>query len=144
MDVRVISLVEALLQLSMIIMVGIYFIFSNTVMRALSMREDGAGVMVEINRQILNPFFLGCFGLSALAGMYFFYFHSAFQSLAGVVFTVGTTLVTVVFNVPLNNRLKQASNSDAAPIWRIYLAKWVFWNHVRTASALVSGLLLSL
>ncbi len=143
-EITLIAIVEALLQLSMIIMIGLYFIFSNTIMRALSKRHDGANTMIEINQQILNPIFLGCFGLSALAGLYFFLFHTGFQSLAGIVFFTGTTLVTVFFNVPLNNTLRDTPAERVSGVWQTYLVKWVFWNHVRTWCAVGSGLLLSI
>lgn len=142
-EITLLAIVEALLQLSMIIMVGLYFTFSNTVMRVLSQSRDGANTMIEINKQILNPLFLTCFGLSGLAGLYFCFFHSGFQSLAGIVFFIGTTLVTVFFNVPLNDKLKDAPPEDLSSLWQIYLEKWVFWNHVRTGCAVLSGLLLS-
>ncbi|MFD2165880.1 DUF1772 domain-containing protein [Thalassotalea euphylliae] len=142
-DTSLIAIVEALLQLSMIIMVGLYFTFSNTVMLALSTRRDGANTMIEINRQILNPLFLACFFLSGFAGLYFFVSHSGFQSIAGLVFVIGTTLVTAVYNVPLNNRLRDASKDTLPHVWQAYLAKWVFWNHVRTASAVSSGFFIS-
>lgn len=143
-EISLITTVEALLQLSMIIMVGPYFTFSNTIMRALSTRSDGANTMIEINRQILNPLFLVCFCFSGFAGLYFFEFHSGLRSIAGLIFFIGTTLVTVIFNVPLNNKLRDSSQETLANIWQTYLTRWVFWNHVRTASAVVSGLLISL
>lgn len=137
-DTSLIAIVEALLQLSMIIMVGLYFTFSNTVMRALSTRSNGANTMIEINRQILNPLFLACFCLSGFAGLYFFEFHSGLRSIAGLIFVIGTTLVTAVFNVPLNNKLRDSSQDTLPDVWQNYLKRWVFWNHVRTASAVVS------
>lgn len=143
-EINVLAIVEAILQLSMIIMVGLYFTFSNTLMRVLTKSRDGATTMIEINKQILNPLFLTCFGLSGLAGLYFCFFHSGFQSLAGIVFLIGTTLVTVFFNVPLNEKLKNAPSEKLASIWRTYLHKWVFWNHLRTGCAVLSGLLLSI
>lgn len=143
-DSSLITTIEALLQLSMIIMVGIYFIFSNSVMRVLSTQHNGADIMIEINRQILNPTFLLCFCLSSFAALYFFAVHSGLRSIAGLVFFTGTTLATVVFNVPLNNKLRDSSRSALSNHWQVYLKKWVFWNHVRTVSAIVYGLLVSL
>lgn len=143
-EVTVLAIVESILQLSMIIMVGLYFTFSNTIMRVLSQSRDGANTMIEINKQILNPLFLTCFGLSGIAGFYFGFFHSGFQSLVGIVFFIGTTLVTVFFNVPLNDKLKDALPEDLSRLWQKYLDKWVLWNHLRTGCAVLSGLLLSI
>lgn len=138
------TIVEALLQLSMITMVGLYFIFSNTIMRVLSTRSDGARAMIDINRLILNPLFLACFAVSGIAGLYFFVFSSGLQSIAGLVFFIGTTLVTVVFNVPLNNKLRDSSPDTLPYVWQTYLVEWTFWNNVRTVSAIGTGLLISL
>ena len=143
-DITVLAIVEAMLQLSMIIMVGLYFTFSNTVMHVLSQSCHGATTMIKLNSQILNPFFLTCFSLSGLAGLYFCIFHSGFQSLAGFVFFIGTTLVTVFFNIPLNEALKDARPEELSRFWQTYLDKWVFWNHFRTGCAILSGLLLSI
>jgi uncharacterized membrane protein len=52
----------------------------------------------------------------------------------GVLYVVGMFVVTVVFNVPLNNQLAgvDPASSAAAPVWARYLVDWTFWNHVRT------------
>jgi uncharacterized membrane protein len=138
------TIAEALLQLSMIVMIGLYFIFSNTIMHVLAKEHDGASIMNKINSTILNPVFLTCFFVSGLASMYFFYFGSGAKALSGLFFFMGTTVVTVVFNVPLNNKLKAAQKESMAPVWAEYLSKWVLWNHCRTAAGIVSGFLMSL
>lgn len=138
------SLVEYLLQLSMLIMIGLYFIFSNTIMRALAKFESGADIMVAINKEILNPTFLMCFFISAAASAYFALFAEGFLATAGAIFFLGTFIITLFFNVPLNNKLRDFDDSNKKEIWQQYLAKWTFWNHVRTISAIVSGLFISL
>ena len=137
-----VMIVEAVLQLSMTIMVGLYFIFSNTIMLVLSRHSDGASTMIKINKQILNPLFLICFCVSGLAGIYFFAFHTGAHAIAGLVFFVGTTLVTAFFNVPLNNSLRDAPKESVNQVWKTYLTRWVYWNHLRTLSAVVSGFML--
>lgn len=143
-DITVLSFLEALLQTSMIIMVGLYFIFSNTVIPVLSKTSEGANVMVDINKKILNPIFLSCFVISGFAGLYFFVYHAGSQSLAGIVFFIGTTLVTVLFNVPLNNKLKDTPDERLPDVWKTYQTKWLMWNHVRSLAGVASGLLLSI
>ncbi len=142
--INIMEIVEALFELSMIVMVGLYFIFSNTIMRTLAMRSDGANVMNDINKDILNPIFLGGFVLSGVAGLYFLLFESNAKSVAGGIFFIGTTLVTVTRSVPLNNLLRDSSVDNIAQVWQRYLDKWVFWNHVRSASAIIAGFLLAL
>lgn len=143
-EINIMEIVEALFELSMIVMVGLYFIFSNTIMRTLAMRSDGADVMNGINEAILNPVFLGFFVLSGIAGLYFLLFESNAKSVAGGIFFIGTTLVTITRNVPLNNQLRDSSGDKIAQVWQCYLDKWVFWNHVRSASAIIAGFLLAL
>ena len=61
----------------------------------------------------------------------------------GALYVIGMFVVTIVFNVPLNDTLAAASpaSHDAAVLWTRYLADRTFWNHVRTiASALASTL----
>ena len=144
MDASWQMVVEALLQLTMFLMIGLYFIFSNTIVRALAQLDNGASVMIEINKQILNPVFLTCFVGSAFAAVYFAIWGTTLELIAGSIFFIGTFLVTAVFNVPLNNKLRDASNQLGSNVWQLYLSQWVIWNHVRTVSALSSGFLLLL
>lgn len=137
----ILQTIESLIQLSMVIMIGIYFIFSNTIMASISTLESGADVMVKINKVILNPMFVAIFWLSSLGSLYLVFFTEGLLLVSGVVFFIGTSLVTVLRNVPLNNQLKN-SGIERETAWQHYLVKWVFWNHVRSVSAITSGLLL--
>ncbi|MEP1447977.1 MAG: anthrone oxygenase family protein [Paraglaciecola sp.] len=138
------AIVEIIIKLAMIIMIGLYFIFSNTVMGVLASAEKGEEIMISINEKILNPIFLGGFFISGVGSLTLFIFSSGAISAAGAVFFVGTVAVTIVFNVPLNNKLRDAATHERATIWQEYLSKWVFWNHLRTGSGVVAGLLLCL
>ena len=141
MTVQIMQILEPLIQLSMIIMVGLYFIFSNTIMMSLKQFESGADVMVEINKVILNPVFMAVFWVSGLGSLYLVIVAEGLLFISGAIFLVGTTLVTMVRNVPLNNRLRD-SGAEREQVWQQYLDKWVFWNHVRSVAAVSSGLLL--
>ncbi len=141
MTIQIIQIVEPLIQLSMVIMVGLYFIFSNTIMASLKQFESGADVMVEINQVILNPVFMVVFWISGLGSLYLVMFAEGLLFISGVIFFLGTTLITVIRNVPLNNQLRD-SGPERAEVWEHYLEKWVFWNHVRSVAAVSSGLLL--
>jgi len=135
------ELIESLIQLSMVIMVGLYFAFSNTIMPSLKQFESGADVMAEINKVILNPVFMGVFMLSGIGSLYLVMTADGLLAISGAVFLIGTTLVTMMKNVPLNNQLRD-SGKAREQVWQLYLEKWVFWNHVRTVSAVIAGLLL--
>ena len=64
--------------------------------------------------------------------------------LAGAVFGVLVAIITIVFNVPLNNHLDGVnpvglSAADAAREWQAYFTTWTAWNHVRTVAAFVAA-----
>ena len=132
---------------------GIFFAFSSFVMKALARVPwaEGIAAMQSINVVVLNPSFLGAFmgtavlslvaGGLALAG---WGRPSAPFFLGGALFyLVGTFLVTVLGNVPLNDQLAAVSATDPAArdVWEHYLSRWTMWNHVRTAAAMVAALL---
>ena len=135
---------------------GIFFGFSSFIMKALAdvPSAEGIGAMQSINVVVINPSFLGVFfgtavlalgacGL-ALAG---WSNPSAPFFLGGALFyLVGTILVTMLGNVPLNNQLAAMSATDPAArdVWEHYLGRWTMWNHVRTAAAMVAALLYTL
>lgn len=64
----------------------------------------------------------------------------------GGLYLVGTVGVTIVANVPLNDRLAAADpeSADTARFWRHYVSRWTRWNHVRTAAALAAGAVLTI
>lgn len=128
---------------------GVFFTFSNFVMAALARTPGGAAAMREINRTVLNPGFLGVFLgtavvclLVAVLAMFSGLSRVSMLQIAGsACYVLGTFLVTIVRNVPLNDRL--VSNDDDA-FWAEYLRRWTFWNHVRTVAAVASAILLVL
>ena len=133
-------IIEALMKLSMLSMVGIYFIFSNTVMPSLIRQQHGADVMISINSVILNSAFYLLFFGSSLSSLYFIATTQGCLRLGAVVFFIGTFIVTLLRNVPLNNQLKDSQGQTE--IWDHYLTHWVKWNHLRTLSSFLSGILI--
>jgi uncharacterized membrane protein len=130
---------------------GIFFAFSTFVMRALGRLPENGGIaaMKAINVTVINPWFLlTFFGTGAVCLVI------AILSLEGAVgilraylltgcalYLIGCLLVTMTFNVPLNNRLASADPDDsgAGTLWASYLSRWTFWNHVRTAASLAAA-----
>jgi uncharacterized membrane protein len=55
----------------------------------------------------------------------------------GVIYVLGMFVVTMVFNVPLNNALARSEpmSADTAPLWARYLKDWRAWNHLRTVAS---------
>lgn len=137
------NILELLFKLSMVSMIGIYAIFSNTVMYSLTRFTNGSAVMVDINRQILNKGFLGAFWLSTLGSFYFVFTGELLESIGGAIFFIGTFVVTLLKNVPMNNKLlSDSQGAEPEKFWRVYQQKWLFWNHVRSTCAIVAGTLL--
>jgi uncharacterized membrane protein len=67
--------------------------------------------------------------------------------LVGAVFGVLAAIITMAFNVPLNNHLDAVnpvglSAADAAREWHTYFTTWTAWNHVRTVTAFVAAALM--
>lgn len=129
---------------------GLFFVFSNTMMRSLASvpPAHGIAVMQAINVIILNPLFLTIFMGTAVAGV--FLTISAFMNwqapgqgwlVAGsVLYVVGSFLVTMVFNVPRNNALAAIApdSAEGATLWASYLQTWTAWNHVRAIASLAA------
>jgi uncharacterized membrane protein len=67
--------------------------------------------------------------------------HRAYLLAGCALYLLGCLLVTVAFNVPLNNRLAAADpdSSAAEALWAHYLSRWTLWNHVRTAASLAAA-----
>jgi uncharacterized membrane protein len=138
------------------LMAGLFFAFSTSVMRALARLPPAEGIaaMQSINIAILNPVFLAPFlgtavACALVAVASFFRWHeagAAYPLVGGALYLVGTFLVTVVFNVPLNNSLASVAPADpaAADLWDHYLTRWTAWNHVRAATALAAAAALTL
>ncbi|MEY9829156.1 putative membrane protein [Sinorhizobium fredii] len=130
------------------LMAGLFFVFSVCVMQALSRLppEQGIAAMNAINVVIQNPLFLIAFMGTALLGLALIVAAfvgggqgSYLLAAGGIVYIVGTLMVTIVFNVPLNNALAAAGGQTAVELWQQrYLTDWVWWNHVRTLASIGS------
>ena len=123
---------------------GVFFAFSSFVMGALRRLDERHGIaaMQSINVVVINASFLGTFfGTAALAvvtvagawgepGV-------GLRIAGAVLYVVGTVGVTIVGNVPLNDRLAGVSvgTVEAGALWQRYLVAWTRFNHVRTAAA---------
>ncbi|WP_026617884.1 DUF1772 domain-containing protein [Ensifer aridi] len=127
---------------------GLFFVFSVCIMQALSRLppEEGIAAMNAINVVIQNPLFLTAFMGTALLGLVLVVTAlwggegSCLLAAGGLVYFIGTLVVTMVFNVPLNNALAAAAPGQAATeLWQQrYLTDWVWWNHVRTLASIAS------
>lgn len=129
---------------------GVFFAFSSFVMKALSDLPTAQGVaaMQRINVVVLNPAFLTLFmgttvlGAACVAVAFFPWSASRSPLLisAGLLYVVGSFVVTVRFNVPMNNRLERLAtdSAEAADYWPQYVHQWGRWNHVRALASAAS------
>ncbi|WFU28338.1 DUF1772 domain-containing protein [Bradyrhizobium sp. CB1717] len=135
------------------LMAGIYFAFSTFIMTALGRLDQAAGIAamnainVDIVRSLFMPLFLGTTvagaALAAMGALRVGEPGAVGMMTGGGLYVVGMFVVTMVFNVPLNNSLAalQPSAPEAGAVWTTYLKDWVFWNHVRTVASVVASAL---
>jgi len=130
---------------------GAFLAFSSFVMQALGRLPPahGAAAMQSINITVITPVFMtALFGTALLCLVVAVWALASWDdrapwTLAGaVLYVVGTTGVTMVANVPRNNRLAALAPEDATDVWADYLRTWTAWNTVRTVAALAAAALL--
>jgi uncharacterized membrane protein len=131
------------------VIAGLYFAFSTFIMTALGRIEQAHGVSamnainVAIQQSLFMPIFLGTtLAALVLAVMAVFRWGqpgSTAMIAGGLVYVVGMFVVTMVFNVPLNNALAAVDPGGAQSVWARYLKDWTLWNHVRTLSSLAGS-----
>lgn len=151
-DIGMLDLATLLTALGCGLVAGAFFAFSTFVMKALGNLPPPQGIaaMQSINVVVINRWFMTALFGTALACIAVMV--AALQSrdsgtpyliAGGVLYLVGTILVTMMFNVPRNNALAAMSpaSPEAAILWTDYLSTWTFWNHVRTIAALAASAL---
>ena len=129
------------------LMAGLFFAFSISVMGALRRlpANEGMAAMQAINVAIVNPLFLVVFlgtAISCIAAVLIGLRDmqnpmAYYLVVGGVLYLVGSLLVTAVFNIPRNNALAGLNATDVAnaEAWQVYLKEWTMWNHVRGVAA---------
>lgn len=135
------------------LLAGLYFAFSAFIMTSLGRIGPAAGIAamnainVDIVKSLFMPFFFGTTltgGVLAVLGLLRWGEPGALTLVAGgVIYVVGMFVVTMVFNVPLNNALAgvDPASSEGATVWARYLKDWTMWNHVRAVACTVATIL---
>jgi uncharacterized membrane protein len=135
---------------------GVFFAFSSFVMNALAKLESSQGIatMQLINITVINPSFMVVFLGTAVACIILAVFsllkwhqpNSTYLLIGSLLYLLGTFLVTIAFNVPLNDALAEVEpiSAEGANLWANYLTNWTFWNHVRTIAALAATAVFSI
>jgi uncharacterized membrane protein len=135
---------------------GVFFAFSSFVMNALARLPAAQGIaaMQSINVVVINPLFMTAF-LGTAAACILLAVSSllrwrepgaAYLLAGGLLYFVGTFLVTMLFNVPRNNALAAVApaSAEGARLWADYVRSWTAWNHVRTAASIAAAALLTI
>lgn len=135
---------------------GVFFAFSTFVMNALARLQpkDGIVAMQSINITAINPLFMvalfgtgiACLFLTISSLLKWQQPGAAHLLIGSLLYLIGTVLVTIAFNVPLNDALAtvKPDGADGANVWARYLTNWTIWNHVRTIAALVAAALFTI
>jgi uncharacterized membrane protein len=130
---------------------GVFFAFSSFVMQSLSKlpASQSIAAMNAVSVVILNSLFMlvfiGTMLLCVVLGAVWFFQRdqpgSSLLLIGSLLYLIGNILVTGMFNLPLNDSLAVITPENATPeAWRQYLEPWMFWNHVRTITALLASL----
>jgi len=133
---------------------GMMYVFSTMVMRGLDRTGpvDAITAMRGINAEAnASPaFLLGYFSATILAlvvgviAIVRLNQPGTWWLLIGAILAILGAIITMVFNVPLNNHLDTVdpaglSVADAAREWQAYFSTWTAWNHARTLTAFIGA-----
>ncbi|WP_035775571.1 anthrone oxygenase family protein [Arthrobacter sp. H5] len=126
---------------------GFYLAFSGVIMPALHQlpAADAVRIMQSINRAAVGPAFMIPFwGTAAVsAALVTRGFGRGTKSVlpaVGAGLYLAGVAVTVICNVPLNNKLDAAAGTQLA--WEAFTSGWVPANHIRTAASIAGAVLL--
>src|SRR5262249_34286345 len=113
--------------------------------------DQGIAAMNSINITVINPWFMTVFlGTPIVCAILFVIAllkwsepGAAIILAASLIYVVGSLVVTLAFNVPLNNELARVTSAagEGGALWTRYLSDWTFWNSVRTAAPLLAMVL---
>jgi uncharacterized membrane protein len=129
---------------------GTFFAFSTFVMSALSQRPPAEGIaaMQAINVVVVRSPFIAVFFATAISAaalalaavMNLAVPRAAYWLAGAALYVLGTFVLTIVRNVPLNDELAAASpnSPEGVALWTLYLKHWTWWNSVRTAASLLA------
>lgn len=132
------------------LMAGVFFAFSGFVMKGLGRvpANEGIAAMQSINQVVPGSAFGAAFMITpiiCLAAMFAAIWQRSetggiYILAGGIIYLVTSLLVTLVFNVPLNDSLAAipANSPEGAAYWSVYQNSWNWWNHVRMIGSLAS------
>jgi uncharacterized membrane protein len=132
---------------------GVFFAFSNFVMRALGRLRpsEGAAAMQSINITVITPTFMtALFGMGVVSLVLIGWGladldepYAGWLIAGGMVYLIGEIATTGGYHVPRNNALARVDpqSEEGMRVWRTYLVEWTRMNHVRTVAGLAASAL---
>jgi uncharacterized membrane protein len=129
---------------------GVFFAFSNFVMKALGRLRpsEGAAAMQSINITVITPTFMGALFGTGLASLVLIGWgiadldepYAGWLIAAGAIYVIGEIATTGGYHVPRNNALARVDpeSEEGARVWQTYLVEWTKMNHVRTGAGLTA------
>lgn len=131
---------------------GVLLAFSDFLMRSFDRISDRGGIeaMQIINVEILRSVFMLLSGGVAIVSTVIVIAAALIADgaprllliLAGCLYLLGAVGLTVIGNVPLNNRLAalDPKSADARGFWKqTYMTRWVNLNSLRTAACMIAS-----
>ncbi|MEQ9317320.1 MAG: DUF1772 domain-containing protein [Henriciella sp.] len=130
---------------------GVFSAFSEFIMAALLRAQPVGGIeaMQHINRTVIPTQFVAGILLIAPASVLLAVYSVSSVEGAAVwallaapfVYVPSVFLMTIIGNVPMNNRLDRLdhTSSEAEAYWRRYGREWTRLNHVRTLGSVVTA-----
>jgi uncharacterized membrane protein len=129
---------------------GVFFAFSSFVMPGLARMPAAGGIaaMNSISVTAVTPMFmtalfgtaLVCLVVGIGAAMDWSQPGSLWLVAGSLLYLIGIVMVTIIFNVPLNDALAAVDPASAKgmTLWTTYLSDWVLWNHVRAITGIAA------
>lgn len=133
------------------LMAGVFFAFSTFVMKGLSElpASEAIAAMKSINAAVSNSLFGAAFIITPLLCVLIMFValwrwhspNSIYLLTGGLIYLISSLLVTMIFNIPLNDVLALVAPNDpnSANLWTGFLDSWIFWNHVRTIASIAAA-----
>lgn len=135
------------------VIAGVFLTFSDFVMRSLNATTQPGGIeaMQVINREVFRTVFMvQLIGMVVVSLLLIYLAWSSTSTndvthiyAGSATYLIAVFAVTMLGNVPLNERLDDMNHTDADTLtyWRtIYYPRWVRWNHIRTIGSGVASL----
>jgi uncharacterized membrane protein len=148
---RTIYLLTVLAALGSAIVGGAMYAFSSFIMSGLDRATPGEAVaaMNGVNvTAVRAPFMIPFVGTALLSAVLVVVGlvrwgrpESVWLVVGGLVYALGTFVLTMAYNVPRNDApaLVDPASAEAAARWAAYLREWTAANHVRTVASLAAA-----